>query len=419
MLDGVDAVREITQDRWDHRAYYDPEQGKPGKTYSKWAGLIEGIDQFDPAFFGITDREASHMDPQQRLLLESCWQALEDAGQQLDMALGDNTGVFVGISICDYATLQTMDSGRGTVDAYSATGGSLSIAANRISYVLNLQGPSVAVDTACSSSLVAVHLACRALWNKECDRAIAAGVNCLISPHLFIAFSSMGMLAADGRCKAFDASANGFVRGEGAGAVCLKPLSAAIRDGDQIYAVIRSTAVNQDGRTAGMTVPSRSSQQALVAEACRLANISPHDIQYVEAHGTGTAVGDPIETNALGNVLGTGRKPGEECLIGSVKTNIGHLESGAGIAGIIKVALCLKHGMVPPNLHFINPNPAIDFTGMCLKVPTEATPLKQDASHRLLACINSFGFGGTNAHAVLEAAPKSTATAPLPPLPPP
>jgi thioester reductase-like protein len=414
MLDGVDAVKEITQDRWDHRAYYDPEQGKPGKTYSKWAGMVEGIDQFDPAFFGITDREACHMDPQQRMLLEVSWQALEDAGQQLDLASGDETGVFVGISISDYASLQTSDAGRGTVDAYSATGGSLSIAANRISYVLNLQGPSVAVDTACSSSLVAVHLACRALWNKECRRAIAAGVNCLISPHLFIAFSSMGMLAADGRCKAFDASANGFVRGEGAGAVCLKPLSAALQDGDQIYAVIRSTAVNQDGRTAGMTVPSRSSQQALVTEACRLAGISPHDIQYVEAHGTGTAVGDPIETGALGTALGTGRQPGEECLIGSVKTNIGHLESGAGIAGLIKVALCLKHGVVPPNLHFKTPNPAIDFTGMCLKVPTVATPLKRDAAHRLLACINSFGFGGTNAHAVLEAAPQPTATAALP-----
>ena len=417
MLEGVDAVKEITQDRWDHRGYYDPEQGKPGKTYSKWAGLVEGFDQFDPAFFGITDREACHMDPQQRMLLEVSWQALEDAGQQLDLVKGDDTGVFVGISTSDYSAMQTSDAGRGTVDAYSATGGSSSIAANRISYVLNLQGPSVAVDTACSSSLVAVHLACKALWNKECHRAIAAGVNCLISPHLFIAFSSMGMLSPDGRCKAFDASANGFVRGEGAGAVCLKTLSAALRDGDPIYAVIRSTAVNQDGRTAGMTVPSRSSQQALVAEACRLASISPHDIQYVEAHGTGTAVGDPIETRALGTILGAGRQPGEECLIGSVKTNIGHLESGAGIAGIIKVALCLKHGLVPPNLHFKNPNPAIDFAGMRLKVPTEATPLKTDAQHRLLACINSFGFGGTNAHAVLEAVPQSSPTAPPPAIP--
>jgi thioester reductase-like protein len=405
MLDGADAIREVTPERWSLLAHYDPEQGKPGKTYSKWAGLIDGFDLFDPQFFGISLREAPFIDPQQRLLLETTWDALQDAGQQVDISKGDDTGVFVGISTHDYGDSHLVDGGRGKVDAYSATGGALSIAANRISYALNFQGPSMAVDTACSSSLVAVHLACQALWNKECHRAIAAGVNCLISPHLFIAFSSMGMLSPDGRCKAFDASANGFVRGEGAGAICLKPLSAALADGDSVYAVIRSTAVNQDGRTTGMTMPSRVSQQALVAEACKLAGVSPRDIQYVEAHGTGTAVGDPIETTALGNVLGAERQPGEECLIGSVKTNIGHLEAGAGIAGIIKVALCLKHGVVPPNLHFRQPNPAIDFEGLRLKVPQAITPLRKDSDHRLLACINSFGFGGTNAHAVLEAAP--------------
>ncbi len=411
LLNGVDAVREISPDRWDLRAYFDPEQGKPGKTYSKWAGLIENIDQFDPQFFGISRREASFIDPQHRMLLEAAWEALEDAGQQVDITKGDDTGVFVGISTSDYANLQIADSSRSLVDAYSATGVAMSIAANRISYALNLQGPSLAVDTACSSSLVAVHLACQAIWNHECHRAIAAGVNCLITPHLFIAFSSMGMLSPDGRCKAFDASANGFVRGEGVGAVCLKPLSAALAAGDPIYALIRSTAVNQDGRTTGMTVPSRSSQEALVLEACRLAGVSPHEIQYVEAHGTGTAVGDPIETSALGTVLGAGRPAGEECLIGSVKANIGHLESGAGIAGIIKAALCLKHGMVPPNLHFKNPNPAIDFEKLRLKVPVHSTPLKRDAKHRLLACINSFGFGGTNAHAILEGPPAAAAPA--------
>lgn len=409
MMAGTDAVAEISQDRWDHRSYYDPEQGKPGKTYSKWAGLIDGFDQFDPAFFGITDREATFIDPQQRLLLEATWGALQDAGLQLDISKGDNTGVFVGISTSDYSNIQASDVGRSVVDPYSATGGSMSIAANRISYVMNFQGPSVAVDTACSSSLVAVHLACRALWNKECDKAVAAGVNCIISPHLFIAFSSMGMLSPQGRCKAFDASANGFVRGEGAGAIILKPLSAALADGDSIYAVIRSTAVNQDGRTTGMTLPSRASQQALVEEACRLAGVSPRNIQYVEAHGTGTAVGDPIETGALGSALGVGRKAGEKCLIGSVKTNIGHLEAGAGIAGIIKVALSLRHGVVPPNLHFKTPNPAIDFEALRLQVVQEATPLKKDGDHRPLACINSFGFGGTNAHAVLEAAPEQPA----------
>ena len=414
LMGGVDAIREVTPDRWDSRYYYDPEQGKPGKTYSKWAGLIDKIDTFDPGFFGITQREAPFIDPQQRLLLEATWEALMDAGQQVDIVKGEDTGVFVGISTHDYGDIQQNDMGRGVAYPHSATGVASSIAANRISYALNFQGPSVAVDTACSSSMVAVHMACQALWNKECHRAIAAGVNCIISPYPFVAFSSMSMLSPDGRCKAFDASANGFVRGEGVGAVCLKPLSAALADGDPIYAVIRSTAVNQDGRTSGMTVPSRGSQQELIATACRLAGVAPHEIQYAEAHGTGTTIGDLIEGSALGTILGVGRQPGEDCLLGSVKTNIGHLEAGSGIAGLIKVALCLKHGMVPPNLHFKNPNPSLNFERLCLKVPVAATPLKQDAQHRMLACINSFGFGGTNAHAVLEAAPP-----PAPQTPPP
>ncbi|WP_395738711.1 thioester reductase domain-containing protein [Prosthecobacter sp.] len=406
LLNGVDAIREVPGDRWDHRFYYDPEPGKPGKTYSKWAGLIEDIATFDPAFFGITQREAAFVDPQQRLLLEATWEALVDAGQQVDIVKGQDTGVFVGISTHDYSDIQQIDIGRGQAYPYSATGVAASIAANRISYALNFQGPSVAVDTACSSSLVAVHMACQALWNKECHTAIAAGVNCIISAYPFLAFSSMSMLSPDGRCKAFDASANGFVRGEGVGAVCLKPLSAALADGDSVYAVIRSTAVNQDGRTSGMTVPSRGSQQEIIATACRLAGVSPHEIQYAEAHGTGTTIGDLIEGSALGTVLGVGRQPGDDCLVGSIKTNIGHLEAGSGIAGLIKVALCLKHGIIPPNLHFKNPNPSLNFERLRLKVPVVATPLKKDADHRLLACINSFGFGGTNAHAVLEAAPE-------------
>lgn len=415
-MGGVDAITEVTPDRWDHRFYYDPEQGKPGKTYSKWAGLIDEIDTFDPGFFGITQREAPFIDPQQRLLLEATWEALMDAGQQVDIVKGEDTGVFVGISTHDYGDIQQNSIGRGLAYPHSATGVASSIAANRISYALNFQGPSVAVDTACSSSMVAVHMACQALWNKECTRAIAAGVNCIITAYPFVAFSSMGMLSPDGRCKAFDASANGFVRGEGVGAVCLKPLSAALADGDPIYAVIRSTAVNQDGRTSGMTVPSRGSQQELIAKACRLAGVAPHEIQYAEAHGTGTTIGDLIEGSALGTILGVGRQPGDDCLLGSVKTNIGHLEAGSGIAGLIKVALCLKHGMVPPNLHFNTPNPSLNFERLCLKVPVTATPLKQDAQHRLLACINSFGFGGANAHAVLEAAPPPAPQVPAPAL---
>lgn len=412
LLAGVDAIREVPQERWDVRAHYDPEVGKPDKTYSKWAGMIDEIDAFDPAFFGITQREAPFIDPQQRLLLEATWEALLDAGQQVDIAKGADTGVFVGISSHDYNDVQLMDAGRGIVDPYSATGGTASIAANRISYALNFQGPSMAVDTACSSSLVAIHLACQALWKKECQMAVAAGVNCNIAVHPFVAFSSMSMLSPDGRCKAFDASADGFVRGEGVGAVCLKPLSAALAAGDPVHAVIRSTAVNQDGRTSGMTVPSRGSQQDIITEACRLAGVAPHEIQYVEAHGTGTAIGDLIEGSALGTILGVGRKPGDDCLVGSVKTNIGHLEAGSGIAGFIKVVLCLKHGLVPPNLHFNTPNPSLNFERLHLKIPREVTPLKRDAEHRLLACINSFGFGGTNAHAVLEAAPSAAAPAP-------
>ncbi|MBN8419247.1 MAG: thioester reductase domain-containing protein [Verrucomicrobia bacterium] len=411
LMGGVDAIREVPKERWDPRVYFDPEQGKPGKTYSKWAGLIDEIDTFDPGFFGITQREAPFIDPQQRLLLEATWEALMDAGQQVDIVKGEDRGVFVGISTHDYGDIQQNSAGRGMAYPHSATGVAGSIAANRISYALNFQGPSVAVDTACSSSMVAVHMACQALWNKECSSAIAAGVNCIITPFPFVAFSSMGMLSPDGRCKAFDAGANGFVRGEGVGAVCLKPLSAALADGDPIYAVIRSTAVNQDGRTSGMTVPSRGAQQELISKACQLAGVSPHEIQYAEAHGTGTTVGDLIEGSALGTILGVGREPGDDCLVGSVKTNIGHLEAGSGIAGLIKVALCLKHGMVPPNLHFIHPNPSLNFERLRLKVPVTATPLKQDAEHRLLACINSFGFGGTNAHAVLEAAPAAPAAA--------
>ncbi len=414
LMGGVDAIREITPDRWDQRYYFDPELGKPGKTYSKWAGLIDEIDTFDAGFFGITHREAPFIDPQQRLLLEATWEALMDAGQQVDIVKGEDTGVFVGISTHDYGDIQQNSMGRGVAYPHSATGVAASIAANRISYALNFQGPSVAVDTACSSSMVAVHMACQALWNKECTRAIAAGVNCIITPYPFVAFSSMGMLSPEGRCKAFDASANGFVRGEGVGAVCLKPLSAALADGDPIYAVIRSTAVNQDGRTSGMTVPSRGSQQELIATACRLAGVSPNEIQYAEAHGTGTTIGDLIEGSALGTILGVGRQAGDDCLLGSVKTNIGHLEAGSGIAGLIKVALCLKHGMVPPNLHFNTPNPSLNFERLRLKVPVTATPLKQDAQHRLLACINSFGFGGTNAHAVLEAAPAPAPQVPIP-----
>jgi acyl transferase domain-containing protein/thioesterase domain-containing protein/acyl carrier protein len=402
---GTDAISEIPPDRWNIAAYYDPVPGRAGKSISKWGGFIGNMDRFDPGFFGISAREANCIDPQQRLLLEATWEAFEDGGQTLEKIRGSRTGVFTGISTTDYATLQNAAGGRNEADVYSATGSTFSIAANRISYCFDLRGPSMAIDTACSSALTACHVACHSLWRGDCKMAVVAGVNALLNQDTFIAFSRMSMLSPDGRCKAFDASANGFVRAEGVGAVILKPLSAAQADGDKIYALIRSTAANQDGRTNGITVPSRHAQEMLIRQACRDADISPGEISYVEAHGTGTPVGDPIETNALGSALGESRK--NPCLIGSVKTNIGHLEAAAGIASLIKVALILKHKAIPPSLHFKNPNPNINFEKLRLRVVQKLERLPENTGP-LLAGINSFGFGGANAHVILEAAPMPT-----------
>ncbi|MBI2378843.1 MAG: thioester reductase domain-containing protein [Deltaproteobacteria bacterium] len=404
LLDKVDAIKEVPADRWDWRSYFDPEPGRPGRTYARWGGFIDGIDRFDPRPFGLSAREAPHMDPQQRLLLEAAWEALEDAGEPIQPSRASSTGVFVGISTNDYNIIQARTP---EVDPYTTPGTVMSIAANRISYCLNLTGPSVSIDTACSSSLVAANAACRALASKECERAIVAGVNCLILPYEFVAFSSMTMLAKDGRCRAFDAKGSGFVRAEGVGAIVLKPLSAAIRAGDRIYALIRATGVNQDGRTPGMTVPSEEAQEALVRQVCAQAGVAPAEVRYVEAHGTGTPVGDPIEARALGASLSEGRRGDDPCRIGSVKTNIGHLEAGAGIAGLIKLALALHHDCIPASLHFETPNPAIDFERLKLRVITEAEPF---GSRAHLGGINSFGFGGTNGHALLEGPPRGAIT---------
>ncbi|MFM8892732.1 MAG: type I polyketide synthase, partial [Planctomycetia bacterium] len=311
--------------------------------------------------------------------------------------------VYVGISSFDHAVASLSPQDRGVIDAYSTPGGSSSIAANRISYCFDLRGPSVAVDTACSSSLVAVHLACEAVRRGEARMALAGGVNALLLPDFSVAFSQLGVLSPDGRCKTFDARANGYVRSEGAGMVLVKPLSAAVRDGDLVYAVIRSTVLNQDGRTPGLTVPSKEAQEALVREACRRAGVDPNAVQYVEAHGTGTPVGDPIEANALGAALGTGRPADRPCWIGSVKTNIGHLEAAAGIASLIKVSLSLHHRRIPAHLHFRDPNPAIDFDALGLRVPT--TAIDWPGGPPRLAGINGFGYGGANAHVLLEEAP--------------
>jgi myxalamid-type polyketide synthase MxaE and MxaD len=402
LRDGEDAIREVPADRFDQKAFYDPDPATPGKMNTRWGGFLGQVDQFDPHFFGISPREALRMDPQQRLLLEVTWEALQDAGQVPERLVGTQTGVFIGIATNDYGRLQWNDLER--IDAYSGTGNAQSIAANRISYLFDFRGPSLAIDTACSSSLVAVHLACCSLRNGESTLALAGGVNLILSPAIAINFTKAGAMAPDGRCKAFDARANGYVRSEGAGVVVLKPFSKALADGDPIYAVIRGSAVNQDGRSNGLMAPNPLAQEAVLREAYRQAAVSPGKVQYVEAHGTGTLLGDPIEAKALGAVLGVERPPGRACALGSVKTNLGHLEAAAGIAGLIKVALALRHREIPPSLHFEKPNPHIPFDELPLRVQTTLGPWPTE-SGPALAGVSSFGFGGTNAHLVLEEAP--------------
>jgi myxalamid-type polyketide synthase MxaE and MxaD len=404
LRDGVDAIREVPADRFDQHAFYDPDPAAPGKMNTRWGGFLEQVDRFDPSFFGISPREALRMDPQQRILLEVTWEALQDAGQVVGRLAGTQTGVFIGIATNDYGRLQWNDL-KG-IDAYAGTGNALSIAANRISYQFDFHGPSLAIDTACSSSLVAVHLACCSLRNGESTLALAGGVNLILSPAIAINFTKAGAMAPDGRCKAFDSRANGYVRSEGAGVVVLKPLSKALADGDPIYAVIRGSAVNQDGRSNGLMAPNPLAQEAVLREAYRQADVSPGKVQYVEAHGTGTLLGDPIEAKALGTVLGVERPSGQPCALGSVKTNLGHLEAAAGIAGLIKVALALRHREIPPSLHFEKPNPHIPFDELPLRVQTTLGPWPV-GSGPALAGVSSFGFGGTNAHVVLEEAPQS------------
>jgi acyl transferase domain-containing protein/acyl-CoA synthetase (AMP-forming)/AMP-acid ligase II/pimeloyl-ACP methyl ester carboxylesterase/acyl carrier protein len=360
---------------------------------SGWGGFIDGVDQFDPQFFGITPREAQSIDPQQRLLLEVSWSALEDAAIANSELAGSNTGVFIGISSSDYSQLRYHFETE--VDAYLGTGNAHSIAANRLSYLFDLKGPSLAVDTACSSSLVALHLASQSLKTGECDRAIAGGVNLMLSPELTQTFAMAGMMAEDGRCKTFDASADGYVRGEGCGVVILKRLEDARRDGDRILAVVKGTAINQDGRSNGLTAPNGLSQQAVMRQALANANLAPGELSFIESHGTGTSLGDPIEVNALKAVLG---KRDTACYLGSLKTNIGHLEAAAGIAGLIKTVLCLQQSAIPPNLHFKQLNPLIDLEDSQLKIPQQLQPWQGKTRY---AGVSSFGFGGTNAHVVL------------------
>ena len=398
---GIDAISEIPSQRWDGQKYYHFEPNTVGFTNTKRAAFIDAVDQFDPQFFNISPREAVNLDPQQRLILETSWEALERAGQMPERLAGTKAGVFIGITANDYAQLSD-DLGR--YDAYFNSGNSLNVAAGRVSYTLGFTGPSLAVDTACSSSLTAVHLACQSLKQRECRLALAGGVNLMLLAENFVALSQAGMLSSDGHCKTFDASANGYVRGEGCGMVVLKRLSDALADKDTILAVIRGSAVNQDGASGGLTVPNGISQQAVIEQALANAKVSPDLINYVEAHGTGTPLGDPIEVNALASVFASSHNTENPLFIGSVKTNIGHLESAAGIAGLIKLVLSLQNQQIPKQLHYQTPNPHIDWKALPIKVVD--TPIAWlRGEKRRLAGVSAFGFSGTNAHVIIEESP--------------
>ncbi|MBV8903030.1 MAG: hypothetical protein JOZ22_05280, partial [Acidobacteriia bacterium] len=401
LRDGVDAVSVIPPERWDAEAYYDPDPSVPGKMVTREAALINGVDQFDCQFFGISPREAVNLDPQHRLLMEVAWEALEDAGMSSDRLHGSRTGVFVGIGHSDYSRLQ--DSLE-AINAHTGTGNGLCYAPGRLSYFLGLRGPNMAIDTACSSSLVALHLACKSLRARECDAALAGGVHLILSPEVGVALSMTRALSPDGRCKGFSADANGFGRGEGCGVVVLKRLSDSLADGDDIQAVIRGSAVNHDGASSGFTVPSVIAQEEVIRQALHNARISPLEIDYIEAHGTGTELGDPMEVHAIVSTLCAGRSPASPLVLGSVKSNIGHLEAAAGVAGLIKVVLALRHSEIPAHLHFQRPSPHIPWNELPVVVPRAGHPWR--SGHKVRAAgISSFGMSGTNAHVIVAETP--------------
>jgi phthiocerol/phenolphthiocerol synthesis type-I polyketide synthase C len=403
LRDEKDAVTQVPADRFGTEFYQHPSKREAGKSYTLSAGVLDDVAGFDAAFFGISPREAQQMDPQQRLLLELAWETFEDAGVRPRDMQGSNCAVYVGVASPDYGNRFVDD--LNAIDPYSATGNTLSIASNRLSYLFDLRGPSVSVDTACSSSLVALHQACQALQSGDAEVALAGGVNLLLHPFGFVTFSKASMLSPRGRCRAFDASGDGYVRSEGGALVMLKTLERALADGDTIHAVIAGSGVNSDGYSqGGISVPGAATQAALLRTVYERADVDPRSLAYVEAHGTGTAVGDPIEARALMEVASAGRPVDRPLLIGSVKTNVGHLETASGMAGLIKAILCLKHRAVPKTLHFETPNPAIDFVGGRLRVVDRLTPLDNDGQPLVIG-VNSFGFGGTNAHIVLREAP--------------
>jgi acyl transferase domain-containing protein len=399
LQEGVDAVRRIPPERWDADAYYDPDPAVPGRTHAPYGAFVEDIDLFDAPFFRISPIEAANMDPQQRLLMEVSWEALEHAGIAADALRGTRTGVFVGVCSGDYGmhTLGSRIPER--LGAFSGTGVAASVSAGRLSYFYGFHGPSFPVDTACSSSLLAIHLACQSLRQSECDVALAAGVNLILSPDVHIYFSKTSALSPRGRCRAFDASGDGYVRAEGCGVVVLKRLSRAIEDGDRVLAVVRGSSVNHDGRTTGLTAPNGQAQQAVIRAALANADVAPAEVGYIEAHGTGTPLGDPIELRSLAAVFGD--RPADHPLrIGSIKTNLGHLEGAAGIAGFIKTVLMLQHRQIPPHLHLEHPTPHFPWSEVPIRVATALEPWESTGPR--IAGISSFGFSGTNVHAVLE-----------------
>ena len=405
---GVDAIREVPEDRFDIDEFYDPDPDTPGKTYTRFGGFLDGIDGFDPEFFGISPREAVWIEPQQRLMLETAWEALERAGYSPAALRGSQTGVFVGVAANEYAHLLSSES-IDKIEPHFITGNALNAISGRVAFALGLEGPAVAVDTACSSALVAVHQARQALHSGDCDLALAGGVNVLLSPVTVVAASRARMLSPVGRCKTFDASADGYVRSEGCGILVLKRLSDAVRDGDRVCAVISSSAVNQDGASSGLTVPNGGAQQRLIGVALDRAGLAGGDVDYLEAHGTGTPLGDPIEVQAAAAAYGGSRDADRPLLMGSVKTNIGHLESASGAAGLIKVVLSLQHEMLPQSLHFEKPSPHIPWDSLPVRVVDKAIPWHANGRPRR-AGVSSFGFTGTNAHVLIEEAPPQPAT---------
>ncbi|HGM5493480.1 TPA: type I polyketide synthase, partial [Serratia fonticola] len=400
---GKNVARDIPKGRWGD---YLIKSDKKSLTDKLKGGFLSEVDAFDANFFGISPREAKSIDPQQRLLLEVCWESLENSGITLNELSKNRVGVFIGLSSQEYGVLE----GEEKFDGYSLTGNSASLASGRISYTFGFTGPSMTVDTATSSSLVSIHLACQSVLSGESSLAIAGGASLMLTPRMFIGFDHLGGLASDGRCKTFSAEADGTGWAEGCGMVVLKQLSKALRDGDRILAVLRGSAVNHDGHTPGLTVPSGSAQEAVVRAALKQAGVKPADVDYVECHGTGTRLGDPIEVQALGTVLGERRSADRPVILGSVKSNIGHTQAAAGIAGLIKTVLAMQHQCIPQNLHFTTPNPHIPWDELPVRVADRAIPWPQGEKPRI-AGVSSWGLGGTNAHVILEEAPRGSPNA--------